>query len=382
MQDGLPLRGFQLSRHTKTGLRPRPASSNAIMHACKGASVLGVKHQGLLSSTKTRAEAVPQWLTEDPTRNFLPAPGALWHVAFPEGARIDTGVRGGDRISAHYDPMIAKLTSHAPTRAEALSDLRRALGATHIAGTATNLGFLQALCRDPDFAAGRMDTGLIGRKQAALTKVGGPEDAAVLFAALAALALDPAQPFFGFRLWGSASRRVELVSGGALVARDLRLLGPRHIAVEGGGEDGDRVSAFEAVAVEPGTMRARQGGRNLEARVVRVGSAVSVLLDGRITDFAVIDPLAVERTGGGAENRIAAPMTGLVRSLPVEAGAAVAKGDILVVLEAMKMEHSLRAASDGVVEAVHCAVGDTVSDGALLVEFAPGAPRPEEDADA
>ena len=98
-----------------------------------------------------------------------------------------------------------------------------------------------------------------------------------------------------------------------------------------------------------------------------------MLLDGRITDFAVIDPLAVERSGGAAENRITAPMTGLVRSLPVEAGAAVAKGDILVVLEAMKMEHALRAAADGVVEAVHCAVGDTVSDGTLLVEFAPSA---------
>ena len=97
-----------------------------------------------------------------------------------------------------------------------------------------------------------------------------------------------------------------------------------------------------------------------------------MLLDGRITDFAVIDPLAVERPAGPAENRITAPMTGLVRSVPVEAGARVAKGDILVVLEAMKMEHTLRAAADGVVEAVHCAVGDTVSDGTLLVEFAPG----------
>ena len=313
---------------------------------------------------------------EDPTKNFLPAPGPLLHVAFPEGARIDTGVRGGDRISAHYDPMIAKLTTHAASRAEALFRLRQALGRTHISGTATNLGFLQALCLDPDFAAGRMDTGLIGRKQDALTHVDPPGDAAVLFAALAALDLDPARPFFGFRLWGSASRRIELVAGGELVARDLRLLGPHHIAVE----DGERATAFEAVTVEDGVMRAREGGRNLVARVARVGSAVSVLLGGRITDFTVIDPLAVEASGGAAENRIAAPMTGLVRSVPVEAGSAVAKGDILVVLEAMKMEHSLRAASDGTVEAVHCAVGDTVSDGTLLVEFAPAERRAEDDA--
>ncbi|MCK8786710.1 acetyl/propionyl/methylcrotonyl-CoA carboxylase subunit alpha [Roseomonas sp. NAR14] len=314
---------------------------------------------------------------EDPARNFLPAPGPLLHVAFPDGARIDTGVGTGDRITAHYDPMIAKLTTHAATRAEALSRLRRALGQTHIAGTATNLGFLRALCEDPDFAAGRMDTGLIGRRQEALTRVPPPDDAAVLFAALAALDLDPARPFLGFRLWGSASRRVELVSGGTLVARDLRLLGPRHVAVE----EGDRSTAFEAVAATPDGFRARHGGRNLHARVVRAGGAVSVLLDGRITDFSVIDPLAVEAAGGAAENRITAPMTGLVCAVPVTAGATVARGDILVVLEAMKMEHSLRAASDGTVEAVHCAVGDPVGDGTLLVEFTPAARRPDEAAD-
>ncbi len=309
---------------------------------------------------------------EDPARDFLPAPGPLRHVAFPASARIDTGVRAGDRISAHYDPMIAKLTTHAANRAEALSRLRQSLGETHISGTATNLGFLQALCLDPDFADGRVDTGLIGRKREALTHVGPPGDAAVLFAAMAALDLDPSRPRFGFRLWGSASLRVELVSGGAPVSRDLRLVGPNHITVQ----DGERSTDFEAVTTGPGETRARQGGRNLHARVARMGDAVSVLLDGRITDFTLIDPLAVEAGGGAAENRIIAPMAGFVRSVPVKPGTAVARGDILVVLEAMKMEHSLRAASDGVVEAVHCAVGDTVGDGALLVEFTPGARQP------
>ena len=301
---------------------------------------------------------------EDPARDFLPAPGPLVHVAFPEGARIDTGVRGGDRISPHYDPMIAKLTTHAATRQQALSALHRALGQTHIAGTATNLGFLQALCRDPDFAAGRMDTGLIGRKQGALTHVPEPDDAAFLFAALAALDLDPAAPQAGFRLWGPASLHVDLAHGKERIARDLHLLGPGHVAV------GD--SAFTAVALgADGTARARRNGRNLTARVARRGDAVSVLLDGRITDFARIDPLAVERVGGAGDGRIAAPMTGLVRAVPAMAGARVAPGDILVVIEAMKMEHSLRAAGAGTVQAIHCAVGDTVADGALLVELEP-----------
>ena len=310
---------------------------------------------------------------EDPARDFLPAPGPLLHVRFPERARIDSGVRAGDQIGAYYDPMIAKLTTHAPDRDQALLRLRRALDRTHIAGTATNLGFLRALCRDADFAAGRMDTGLIGRRQAALTQAGPPDDAAVLFAALAALDLDPAQPRLGFRLWGTAGLRVELMAGGRLVARDLRLLGPGHIAVEKDGQ----ATVFEAVSVTPDGMRARQGSRNLRARVVRCGELVSVLLDGVSTDFTIIDPLAVEATDGPAANRITAPMAGLVRALPVEPGSIVATGDILVVIEAMKMEHSLRAAGDGVVEAVHCAIGDAVAGGALLVELGAAAPPAE-----
>lgn len=302
---------------------------------------------------------------EDPGKDFLPAPGPLLHVAFAEGARIDTGVRCGDRISAHYDPMIAKVTAHASRREEALFRLRRALAQTHIAGTATNLGFLQALCLDEDFAAGRMDTGLIGRRQEALTHVDAPGDAAVLFAAMAALDLDPARPQFGFRLWGSSSRRVEFVSGGRIVARDLRLLGPGRISVE----HDENATVFEALSVGKSGLAARQGGRNLRARIAQSGGTVSVLLDGRTTDFALVDPLAVHHRDADSESRVIAPMTGLVRSLPIAAGARVAGGDVLVVLEAMKMEHSLRAATDGVIEAVHCAEGDSVEDGTLLIEF-------------
>jgi 3-methylcrotonyl-CoA carboxylase alpha subunit len=306
---------------------------------------------------------------EDPARGFLPAPGPLYHVAFPPNARIDTGVRSGDRIGAHYDPMIAKVTTHAPTRGAALSRLRGALGETHVVGTATNLGFLRALSADPDFAAGRMDTGLIGRRIDALTRADPPGDAAFLFAALSAFGLDPARPFFGFRLWGPASLHVELVAEHVPVARDLRLLCGGRIAVEHGG----RSSLFEAVTVEGAEVSARAEARNLRARVVHAGGIVSVLLEGRTTDFALPDPLAVEDAAAGAEDRVTAPMTGLVRAVAVTAGIRVARGDVLVVLEAMKMEHALRATADGIVEAVHCAVGDTVSDGALLVEVAPGA---------
>ncbi|SMO44451.1 acetyl/propionyl/methylcrotonyl-CoA carboxylase subunit alpha [Paracoccus laeviglucosivorans] len=303
---------------------------------------------------------------EDPAKGFLPAPGPLLHVAFAASARVDTGVRSGDQISPHYDPMIAKLTSHAATRDQALSQLHRALGQTHIAGTATNLRFLQALCIDADFAAGRMDTGLIARKQDTLTRSTPPDAAAILFAALTALNVDPAQPRLGFRLWGAARQTVELIHAGQTMTRGLELV-PGLLTLT----DGTSRAEFEAVARAGDRMQARHQGRNLNAQVVRVGDTISVLLDGRSDDFTLVDHLEIERAGAAAENRITAPMTGLVRAVAVQPGAKVGKGDLIVVLEAMKMEHSLRAAADGMIEAVHCAAGDNVSDGALLVEFTP-----------
>lgn len=296
---------------------------------------------------------------EDPAKGFLPAPGPLLHAAFPSSARIDTGVRGGDSISAFYDPMIAKITAHAPTRAEALARLGAALAQTQILGTATNLAFLQALCVEPEFQAGRMDTGLIARRQAALTRAEPPEEAAILFALLEALAVDPGAPRLGFRLWGAETRRAKLLHDGQPLERALTIFGGGRFAL---GE-----AAFEAVAREGGLWRGRQGGRRLEARVARVGERISVLLDGRGAEFAISDPLATTQAEGAGDGRITAPMASLVRAVPARAGAAVKAGEVLVVLEAMKMEHSLRAPAEGIVEAVLCKPGDTVGDGALLV---------------
>ena len=100
---------------------------------------------------------------EDPAKGFLPAIGTLTHLGFPDGVRVDAGVRAGDAISPWYDPMIAKVIAHGPTRAIALGKLARALDATRVAGCTTNLGFLARLVRQGDFAAGRVDTGLIER---------------------------------------------------------------------------------------------------------------------------------------------------------------------------------------------------------------------------
>ena len=145
---------------------------------------------------------------EDAARNFMPATGRLERLVMPEGtARVDTGVREGDTVTAHYDPMIAKVIVHDRTREGALAKLRNALDATRIAGTVTNLAFLRALLADPDFAAGRVDTGLIerGMDRFAPEETEPPE--AVMLAALAAMGLpgeagdDPWQALAGWRAW-------------------------------------------------------------------------------------------------------------------------------------------------------------------------------------
>src|SRR3954469_5215914 len=124
---------------------------------------------------------------EDPVRDFLPQTGTLHHLRFPEDARVDSGIRAGDTVSIHYDPMIAKIIAHGADRSEAIARLRRALAAMEVGGLATNLDFLQAILREPDFAAGKVDTGFIERHRAALLPE--PLPLPVQALALAALAV-------------------------------------------------------------------------------------------------------------------------------------------------------------------------------------------------
>jgi 3-methylcrotonyl-CoA carboxylase alpha subunit len=301
---------------------------------------------------------------EDAAKGFLPATGRLTHLEFPEGVRADAGVRAGDAISPWYDPMIAKLVVHGPDRPAALRALARGLEATRVAGSTTNLAFLARLARQADFVAARLDTGLIERDLAALTVAPAPSQAARAAAALAALGLlEDAGPLAGFALWAPLLRMVRLVIGEEEALHTL--------AVEGKGR-----FRFDGAEVE----RAGWDGRTLELRVdgaaVRLGVAVAgdvvtVFEDAEALVARVPDPLAVAAEHGGGED-VRAPMPGLVKRLAAAPGQAVARGDVLVVLEAMKMEHALTAPRDGAVAAVHVAEGAQVEDGALLLALEPG----------
>ncbi|SEM08332.1 3-methylcrotonoyl-CoA carboxylase, alpha subunit [Roseovarius tolerans] len=296
---------------------------------------------------------------EDVPKGFLPATGRLSHLAFPEGCRADSGVRAGDEISPFYDPMIAKVITHGPTRAVALRRLARALERCEVAGTVTNLGFLGALARHEGFARGDVDTGLIARdiETLVVAPLAGPQETAL--AALAALdLLEGASAEAGFALWQPLGRDVVLVSEGDEVTVRLRTLsGTAHDL---------RVGETWVAA------RRVDGQWRLDG-----APAPGVAVDGaRITVFAryglvfdLVDPLARDSVAGGDAALIEAPMPGLVKAVFARAGQAVTKGDRLAVLEAMKMEHSLLAARDGVVAEVLVATGDQVSAGAALVRL-------------
>jgi 3-methylcrotonyl-CoA carboxylase alpha subunit len=297
---------------------------------------------------------------EDVPKGFLPATGRLAHLAFPDGARADSGVRAGDEISPFYDPMIAKLITHGPSRAAALRKLSRALERCEVAGTVTNLAFLGGLAGHGGFARGEVDTGLIARDLDDLVVAPTAGAREVALAGLAGLdLLEPLPPASGFTLWATLRRAVHLRHEGEDVTVYVHSFGPDAHDVE----VGEEVIAARRVA----------GRWMLEGQVapqVAVnGDLVTVFAQYGLA-FEVIDPLARDAMKGGDVDLIEAPMPGLVKAVLAQPGQRVSEGDRLAVLEAMKMEHSLLAARDGTVEAVLVEEGAQVEAGAALIKLA------------
>ncbi|MCR5858959.1 acetyl/propionyl/methylcrotonyl-CoA carboxylase subunit alpha [Mesorhizobium sp. J428] len=297
---------------------------------------------------------------EDPTRDFLPAIGTLHHLKFPtsgaEGTaiRIETGVRQGDAISPFYDPMIAKLVVHAADRGGALTALGAALRRTEIAGSTVNTAFLAALAADADFASGDVDTGLIGRKQAALTALPPPSVEAVAAAAVAAsgasltpASADPWDALSGYAHWSPVRRKVALGYGETEVTASVQVRAGR-LGVEIDGAERPAPAAAR-VAAWPGHVTVFEG-------------AVA-------HSFKAPDPFADAADAGAGTGSLRAPMPGLVKVVRASVGEHVSKGQALLVLEAMKMEHTIAAPHDGEVADI-VAEGQQVTDGTVLVRFA------------
>jgi 3-methylcrotonyl-CoA carboxylase alpha subunit len=295
---------------------------------------------------------------EDVPKGFLPATGTLTHLQFPDGARADSGVRGGDTISPFYDPMIAKVIVHGPTRDVALAKLSAALRETQVAGTVTNLGFLGALAAHKGFAAGDVDTGLIARDIDALTAVAVIAPAHWARAAMAALGLDAPNADAGFSLWAPLRQSVALVRDGEEITLQVDVVDAdtQHWLV------GD-------VSVVAKRVSGRWQMDGMAAPEVVVSGSNVTVFDAYGIAFDIIDPLQRDASATGDGNLIAAPMPGLVKVVTAKAGQSVKEGDRLAVLEAMKMEHALLAARDGVIAEVLVGEGDQVEAGAALIRL-------------
>jgi 3-methylcrotonyl-CoA carboxylase alpha subunit len=294
---------------------------------------------------------------EDAEAGFLPATGTLHHLRWPEGTRIETGVRQGDTISPHYDPMIAKLVTHGPTRAAALAGLERALAKTQVAGAVTNLAFLRRLAQHQGFNRGEVDTGLIDREVETLAPHPVACSKTRALAACLALGLDKQQAHQGFALWGEQRWPFALTHRGEEVTG--------HVTVSAPGKF--RVDLGEL------SLRVERDPWRVDGTPVPIDwfaqPGALTLFWGNAYPFTLPDPLARGTAIADTNGVLEAPMPGLVRDVLVEPGEAVAAGQRLAILEAMKMEHALRANRDGAVAEVLVEAGAQVEAGAALIRL-------------
>jgi 3-methylcrotonyl-CoA carboxylase alpha subunit len=318
---------------------------------------------------------------EDPARDFLPSTGRLLHVAFPaQGAevRVDAGVESGDEITPWYDPMIAKLIVRGVDRAAALVRLRQALAEVEIAGVRTNVAFLGRVAGSRAFCRGELDTGIIERNRAELLPereaIGTEMLAAAAFAELAyeergarekaRASGDPHSPWHrvdGWRLNADSHHDFVFVDGESAHPVRVHFSGAGlRLAVHG------KEHAFAGETLGNGALSIRLDERTYRARALLDGD------DWHVLSGADYRRLALRRGLPGQDEEaqagsLAAPMPGRIVQVMSRPGEAVKKGQALLILEAMKMEHTITAPADGVVKEIHFAAGEQVLEGVELV---------------
>ncbi len=304
---------------------------------------------------------------EDADRDYLPTTGTLHAVEVPHTVRADLGVTAGSEIGIHYDSMLGKIIAHAPTRTEAAQVLRDALARTWVPGVITNREQLARILAHPAFVAGELDTHFLETHAGELaSRAPGLDKLRVAAVAATLHGIDArrdshalASP--GWRNVHSQDQRVAYTVGDAQIELGYRPEGPEIVFAIGGkttrvsqfGVDGDRVWFVE------------HGNHRRGARVVRDRDRVYVLADGELATL-VEQPRFPDHAAQAIAGGLVAPMPGKVVKVLVTPGQEVAAGAAIVVLEAMKMEHTVRAPEAGVIGEIKVAVGDQVVDGALL----------------
>ncbi|MBH4397004.1 methylcrotonyl-CoA carboxylase subunit alpha, partial [Pseudomonas aeruginosa] len=279
------------------------------------------------------------------------------------GGAVDSGVREGDEVSPFYDPMLAKLIAWGETREEARQRLLAMLAETSVGGLRTNLAFLRRILGHPAFAAAELDTGFIARHQDDLLPA--PQALPEHFWQAAAEAWlqsepghrrddDPHSPWSRNDGWRSAlAREADLMLRCRDERRCVRL---RHASPSQYRLDGD-------------DLVSRVDGVTRRSAALRRGRQLFLEWEGELLAIEAVDPIAEAEAAHAHQGGLSAPMNGSIVRVLVEPGQTVEAGTALVVLEAMKMEHSIRAPHAGVVKALYCSEGELVEEGTPLVEL-------------
>ena len=328
---------------------------------------------------------------EDPERDFLPSAGDLRLLEWPDGedVRVDAGFGTGDRVPESYDSLLGKVVAWAPSRAQAAGKLRRALERTHCAGVHTNERWLARILAAPRFLEVHHSIAFLedhGQeiKESLISKPADERRAA----ALAALAIHDTRgsPASAARSAGATSAPTMVSPWAACdgfmpnlpatVQFLLQLRGQqRSIEIESGPRDPTTIRVDDVamdvahVARTEGFIAASLDGVRVKARAFVYEIRVHVWLDGEHFEFLHEDPRSKEFSATASRGDLTTPLPGVVAAVAVEAGQAVAAGDVLMVIEAMKMEHTITAPYAGTVQSVHFARGDRVPEGSTLLEL-------------
>ncbi|HKP65889.1 MAG TPA: acetyl/propionyl/methylcrotonyl-CoA carboxylase subunit alpha [Casimicrobiaceae bacterium] len=344
------------------------------------------------SALKIRGHAIEARIyAEDPARGFLPSIGTITHWRMPvdaDNVRIDTGFREGDDVSRFYDPLLAKVIAWGEDRERARMTLLHALDASEVTGVTTNISFVARVVAHPSFASGHLDTGLIETNREALfAPAGAAPERALIAAALseyqaierAALAVSPnaADRYSPWRLadtwWnGTTTHHINVVLADDAGQRSVIMRPNANGSVTLGGDVAPLAARAETRAGRLFVAAERDGTPDVDASfaaaVVRDGDVLHVFGSRSRALLTRIDPLAHADDEPAHGGHLTAPMSGTVVAVLVKPGDTVDKGAPLIVLEAMKMEHTITAPAAGKIAAVNYGIGDRVAEGAYLVD--------------
>ena len=315
---------------------------------------------------------------EDPANDFLPETGTMHLFAAPDAdeegdVRLDTGVVTGDTISVYYDPMIAKLITWGADRHEAARRMQNALAETEVLGVKTNLGFLQQLVQHPAFLAGDTDTGFIVKHRETLMAPAALDNLTLAAACARLLADesscldgDPWSQNSGWRLSGQSSRLIEFKLAGQDEPIECHVDGDTGVRYF---RHAETRLAFSWLKRDDGTLKVELGATKAATRVLRVGDQLTIITPLGRTSLTLFDPFHFEQEVTGAAGRLTAMMPGRVVKVMAKAGDSVKKGQALIIMEAMKMEHTIVSPRDGIVDRVAFNENDLVPADAVLFAF-------------